>query len=353
MVKTTKFLIILKKYSNYVRRDRLARGAEKWSICRIVRTTGPLAVQDIDTALLRSFIVLAETGSFSRTGQLVGRSQSAISSQIRKLEDILGRTLLQRDTRNVRLTSDGERLLAYARQMVRTAEAMMERFRTDDVTGEVRFGSPEDFASAYLPGILGAFAAAHEDVLLHVSCDLTLTLIAQFDAGALDLAIVKQDPADPIPGAEPLWREELVWAVLPDDAAPFRAVLDDLGRRGRPFPLVASPAPCVYRSRAASALDAVHAPWAAVYSSPSHAGAVAAVRAGLGYMVMPRAMVPADLAVLDAALGWPALPPAEICLLGRARATPAAQALARFIRGHAPAAAARPVGFDAASASGV
>lgn len=298
-------------------------------------------MHDFDTAILRSFVVLAETGSFSRTGQRVGRSQSAISSQIKKLEQMLGRTLLDRDTRNARLTADGERLLTYARQMVRTADALAERFLSDEVIGEVRFGSPEDFATAYLPGILGAFSSAHEKVLLHVSCDLTLRLVAQFEAGEHDLVIVKQDPANPIADAEPLWREDLVWIAPEEMTGTFAKVCGDLAARDRPLPLVASPSPCVYRSRAASALDRTHTPWSAVYSSPSHAGAVAAVRAGLGVMVLPRAMAPGDLPALDAGKGWPALAPAEICLLGRAKPTLAAAALARFIKAQAPAAAAR------------
>lgn len=292
---------------------------------------------DVDTALLRSFVILAENMSFSRTGQRVGRSQSAISGQIRKLEETFGRTLLERDTRNVRLTPDGERLLGYARQIVRTADAMIERFRTVEVEGEVRFGSPEDFASAYLPDILGSFASAHEKVLLHVACDLTLRLVGQFEAGEHDLVIVKQDPSAPMPGARTLWREELVWVAPADDAGPFEAVRSRFAQRARPLPLVASPAPCVYRSRAVAALDARAMPWTSIYSSPSHAGAVAAVRAGLGFMVMPRAMVPADLVALDEETGWPVLPPAEICLLGRDRPTPAAAALARFIEAHVPA----------------
>jgi DNA-binding transcriptional LysR family regulator len=297
-------------------------------------------VRDFDTSLLRTFLVLAETASFSRTALRVGRSQSAVSSQIKKLEEALGRTLLNRDTRNVRLTADGERLLGYARQMVRTADTIIERFGTADVEGSVRFAAPEDFASAYLPGVLGAFAGAHERVLLHVSCDLTLRLVAQFEAGEHDLIVVKQDPAKPISGAQPLWREELVWVAPPDFAGDFAHARSALAARRQPLPLVASPPPCVYRSRAAAALDATGTPWREVYSSPSHAGAVAAVRAGLGCMVMPRGMAPPDLAAHDASSGWPALAPAEICLLGRPDPTPAAEALARFIRAQAPVAAA-------------
>lgn len=285
-------------------------------------------MHDVDTALLRTFLVLAQTGSFSRTGALIGRSQSAVSGQIRKLEETFGRVLLARDTRNVRLTADGERLLVHARAMVAQADAMLARFRTPEVSGEVRFGSPEDFASAYLPDILGVFAAAHPAVELHVTCQLTLPLVAEFEAGRQDLIIVKQDPARPYAGGRALRLEQLVWVAAAGITAEFcRAQAE------RTLPLVLSPAPCVYRSRAIEALDAAHVAWTGVYSSPSFAGQAAAVRAGLGYAVMPRAMVPQDLTVLD---GWPELAVAEIALLGKARLEPAAAALAQFVTERVP-----------------
>jgi DNA-binding transcriptional LysR family regulator len=252
-------------------------------------------MHDVDTSLLRTFVTVAETGSFSRTGALIGRSQSAVSGQIRRLEETLGRMLLDRDTRNVRLTGDGERLLVHARKMIAAADAMLARFRSDDLAGEVRFGSPEDFASAYLPDVLGAFAAAHDGVQLHVTCKLTLTLIEEFEAGVQDLIVVKQDPGRRHPGARPLWRESLVWVAGPGAEADFRAVSSDT----RPVPMVMAPAPCVYRGRAAAALDAAHVAWRNVFTSPSHAGCSAAVQAGLGYAVMPRAMVPPGLTVLS------------------------------------------------------
>jgi DNA-binding transcriptional LysR family regulator len=280
-------------------------------------------MHDVDTAVLRTFVCLAETRSFSRTGALIGRSQSAVSGQIRKLEQTFGRTLLARDTRNVRLTGDGERLLVHARAMVAQADAMLARFRTPELAGEVRFGSPEDFASAYLPDILGTFAAAHPAVELHVTCQLTLPLMDEFAAGAQDLIIVKQDPDRRHAGARPLWREQLVWVAAPAIEPAFARA-----GAGRPLPLVLSPAPCVYRGRATGALDRAGAAWTGVFTSPSFAGQAAAVRAGLGYAVMPRAMVPDGLSVLD---GWPDLAEAEIALLGQARPSPAAAALAEFI----------------------
>ena len=290
-------------------------------------------MHDIDTAILRTFLTLAETASFSRTGGLIGRSQSAVSGQISKLEQVLGRPLLLRDTRNVRLTPDGERLVPHARAMVAAADAMLARFQTEEISGELRFGSPEDFASAYLPDILGVFAAAHEAVELHVSCKLTLTLIAEFEAGHQDLIVIKQDPARPQPGARPLWRESLVWVGAEERA--FAPVCSGLAARGRPLPLVLSPAPCVYRSRATAALDAAHQGWTGVFVCPSHAGCAAAVKVGLGYAVMPLAMVPSDLAVLGPEAGWPMLAEAEIALLGTPRLTPAASALSAFIETHA------------------
>jgi DNA-binding transcriptional LysR family regulator len=296
---------------------------------------------DIDTALLRTFVVLAETRSFSKTAVRVGRSQSAISSQMKKLEELMGVALVERDTRNFALTPDGERLLGHAAQIVTSADALIRRFRSNDIEGSVRFGSPEDFASAYLPEILSEFAAVHQRVVLHVACDLTLRLIEQFEAGMHDLVIVKQDPSARHPGARPLWLEELVWVSSPTPVSPgpqtFATIIEDLSARGRPLPLVLSPAPCVYRSRAIAALDMAQTPWSIVYESPSHAGCCAAVRAGLGFAVMPRALKPNGLQVLGSSRGWPKLPSAEMCLLPAARLSPAAAALARFIELRVPA----------------
>lgn len=288
-------------------------------------------MHDIDTATLRTFVTLAATGSFSRTGVLIGRSQSAVSAQIRRLEENLGRVLLDRDTRNVRLTADGERLLGHARAMVAAADAMLARFGSPDIAGEVRFGSPEDFASTYLPDILGVFAAAHERVELHVTCRLTLDLMADFDAGRQDLIIIKGDPAARIPGARPLFRERLVWVGGPGAEGDFAAARAAYAARGRALPLVLSPAPCVYRARATAALDAAHVAWTTVFASPSQAGAVAAVQAGLGYAAMPQAMVPPTLRVMEPSAGWPPLAEAEMCLMSAARPAPAAAALAEFI----------------------
>jgi len=280
---------------------------------------------DLDTALLRAFVTLAETRSFSRTAERIGRSQSAVSMQIRRLEEALGCALFDRDKRNVEITAEGEASLGDARRILALADAMASRIRAPEVAGEVRFASPEDFATQYLPEILAAFAARHPQVRLHVTCDLTLRLVESLGRGEQDLIVVKQDPADPYPGGRPLWRESPVF-VARDRTAP-EAGPDRV-------PLVLSPAPCVYRRRAVGALDAAGLPWDIAYTSPSFAGTVAAVRAGLGVTVLPRTMVPDGLLALDG--GWPALPEVEIALLAAPRAAPATAALAAFIEERVP-----------------
>ena len=285
---------------------------------------------DVDTAFLRTFVTLADTRSFSRTGILVGRSQSAVSGQIKKLEEVFDRQLIERDTRNVRLTPDGEKLLGYARDMIASADAMLARFRSQEIAGEVRFGSPEDFTTAHLPDILAAFMDAHPQVMLHVSCALTRTLIDEFEAGLHDLVLIKQSTERVHPGARAIWREELVWVGPANDTLPkafeeARAVFE---KRERPLPLVLSPPACVYRERALAALDRAKAPWTSAFTSPSHAGCAAAVRAGLGYAVMPRGLIQEGIEVLG---DWPPLEAADMCLLEPSRQSSAAQALAHFI----------------------
>lgn len=273
----------------------------------------------LDIPLLHSFIDLAATGSFTSTAARVHRTQSAVSAQIRRLEDMLGARLFERTTRSVVLTPAGERLLPHALAVVEAAAALAARFQDGEVEGDVRFGCPEDVAGADLPGILSDFAAAHPRVRLHVRCDLTLHLVEQFEAGAFDLVLIKQDPRRVMPGALLLRHEPLAWVGLPRLVAAIPA---------GPVPLVLAPAPCVYRARALEALGAEGHAADVVYASSSEAGQVAAVRAGLGVTVLPRRRVPDDLAI--AAAGWPPLREAAICLLSAARPTGAVEAFARY-----------------------
>jgi DNA-binding transcriptional LysR family regulator len=259
---------------------------------------------NLDLDLLRAFVTVAETGSMTSAGERLRRSQSAVSLQIKRLEDCLDLRLFDRSPRAVRLTAAGERLLSQARSMLALNDAILDELAEPALEGTVRLGTPEDFATTHLPAVLARFAESHPRVSLEVSCDLTLNLLDRFGAGEFDLVLVKRELTGGEAGVR-VWREPLVWAANPrfDPAA------------AGPLPLVVSPNPCVYRARAVSALDRAGRPWRIAYTCGSLAGSQAAVRAGLGVTVLPRDMVPDDLAAIDDPDELPDLHDTEIALL--------------------------------------
>jgi len=273
---------------------------------------------NLDLDLVRAFVMVSESRSFTRAGERLGRSQSAVSLQVRRLEDLVGEPLFQRDARRVSLTDKGEVFLAQARRLLRVNDDIVAALAADEVEGEVRMGAPEDFATAHLPAVLGAFARSHPRIALSVTCDLTLRLLDRMSAGELDLALVKREPLGGELGVR-VWREPLVWVGRDGE---------DLAS-GKVVSLIAAPSPCVYRRRATTALDEAERAWRIAYTSPSVAGQLAALRAGLGVSVLPRAMVPDDLAILAGEA--PPLADGEIALIRNREAGPAADRLAEHV----------------------
>lgn len=276
---------------------------------------------NLDLDLVRTFVTVAEARSFTRAGERLGRTQSAISLQMRRLEDRLERQLLSRDPRHVTLTADGEAFLPQARRLLRLNDEIVGGLTAGDVEGEVRLGSPEDFATVHLPGILGEFAQSHPRIAMTVTCDLTLHLLESLRDGGLDIALIKREPMGPDLGVR-VWREPLVWVA----ADPGVLERHDMAA------LVVAPSPCVYRKRAITALEHLGWPWRVAYTSPSLAGQHAALRAGLGVAVLPLDMVPPDLVRLGPENGLPPLADAEIALMRATTAIPpAGERLAGFI----------------------
>jgi DNA-binding transcriptional LysR family regulator len=260
----------------------------------------PLPPFDID--LLRTFLAIVDNGGFTRAAERIGRTQSTVSLQIKRLEDGLGHRVFERDGRGLNLTPQGEILATYARQVLRLCDEARSRIMEPGVDGTVRLGTPEDFATVHLPDVLARFARAHPRVALEVNCDFTVHLLDGFSRGEYDLILFKREPLGP--GGVAVWREALVWAAGP------RLVLSD----AEPLPLVLAPVPDIYRKRALASLDAAGRTWHVVYTSPSLAGLQAAVRAGLGVTVLPKDMVPAGLALLGPEHGLPPLADTEIVL---------------------------------------
>jgi DNA-binding transcriptional LysR family regulator len=263
---------------------------------------------NLDLEQLRSFAAVVDYGGFTRAAEVLHKTQSTISAQLKRLEETSGCSLLDRNTRNVRLTPHGELVLAQARELFRINDNLLSRLHEPALEGTVRLGTPEDFATTYLPRVLAEFARTHARVQLEVSCELTRHLLSRFRDGEFDLVLIKQEPRVRSRGIR-VWREPLVWVAGARDLLEGRDHV----------PLVVSPQPCVYRARAISALKAIRRPWHIVYQSPSLAGACAAVRAELGVTILPKEMVPAGFEVIGEAQGLPALPDTEMALKLRSR----------------------------------
>ena len=256
---------------------------------------------NLELDLLRAFVTVVETGSFTRAAALLGRTQPAVSLQIRRLEDQLRSPLLDRAGKGVAVTTEGAGLLPQARRLLRLNDEIVSTLGEGDLEGEVRFGAPEDVATMHLPGILGGFARSHPRIKLSVTCDYTANLLDQMSRGLLDLALIKREPVGPELGVR-VWSEPLVWVAL-----------DPSILEASPLPLIVAPAPDIYRKRALGALEGASLAFRASFTSPSLAGQMAALRAGLGVGVLPAAMAPRDLTVLGAPL--PPLSDSEIALV--------------------------------------
>ncbi len=273
---------------------------------------------NLDTVALHCFLAIADTGSFTQAAKRVGRTQSALSQQMAKLEHHLGKPLLTRG-RTLSLTPEGEVFLGYARQIFALHHEAMDRFKEPELEGEVSFGVPEDFASAYLSQVLVEFSRRHPRILLNIRCDLTLNLFERFKNQEFDLVLVKMNRPGDFPNGHEVWSELLKWV---GDATVLRGP--------KPIPLVLSPRPCVYRSAAIHALEAAGRPWRLVFSSPSHAGTVAAVRAGMGLTVMPPTMIPDHLSAVENP-SLPQLSDTHVSLLKHQADNPAVNTFERFV----------------------
>ena len=279
-----------------------------------------MALTYLDPACIRAFVTVADCGGFTAASQRLGRGQSAVSLQIKRLEEQLGVQLLDRRTRQVGLTPAGERLIERARKLLALQRELVLSASSPEVTGAVRLGVPEDFASTHLPGLLADFVRTHPRISLEVTCELTLPILERFDAGQLDLVLFKRRPG--AGDGETVLHEKLAWAAARNFS---------LSAADGPVPLVCAPRPCVLRAFATERLDQEGREWRIAFSSGSLAGNLAALRAGLGIAPLPNEMVPADLAIVERP-GLPTLPEIETAMLAAADLSPAACLLRDSIR---------------------
>ena len=272
----------------------------------------------IDMDLARTFVTICEAGNFSRAAELVGRTPSAISLQVKKLEDLIGRTVFARDSRSVALTPDGEILLAYARRLLSLNDEALNRFRAPPLEGLVRLGAPEDSGIIILPQILKRFAATHSHVEVEVRLGASVVLEQHCRSGELDVVIINGREVT-TPRARELHTESLVWVGLRHGRAATRT----------PLPLAVAEHGCPWRATALAELDKAGISYRVAYSSEQCQGQIAAVHADLAVAALPASVVAPPLERLDGKL--PKLDGFRMFLETRDGAGPAAEALAEHV----------------------
>lgn len=260
------------------------------------------AMDHLDLDLLRTFAVIAETGALSRAAVRVGRTQAAISLQVKRLEQIVSQTLLDRSGRGVTLTPQGTRLLAHAQRILRYHDEALAELSGKGLSGTIRFGCPDDYAVVLLPQLLRGFAREHPEVLVEVYCGHTPRLLERLERHALDLALTSFGEQEK--NAAIIRWEPLVWVgSVGSNAAnldPLRLALSD---------------PDTLDHRAARrSLEAVGRSYRLAYASASLAGLTAVARSGQAIAVLTRTAVPEDLRILPPETGLPPLPQVGIAL---------------------------------------
>jgi DNA-binding transcriptional LysR family regulator len=287
--------------------------------------------QALDPDLLRAFVLIAEGHSFTQAAGLVGRTQSAISMQVKRLEEVLGQPVLSRSKGGrVELTPHGQYLLTRARQILTLNDEVMTTFRAPQIAGTVRLGTPDDYAFAYLPPILKRFAETHPAVQVDVLCSPSEELMRQLKADGIDLTLLSH-------GLQPagwpvvrLWRGPLVW-VTSTRFAPHRQDPLPLALADRE-PFLARGQDCEWAGAAVRALEQAGRRYRIAYTSASQVGTHAPVLAGLAVTVSTLSWLPEGLRPMRPEEGLPRLPEFGILMLkGKRPHQPVTDALAAHI----------------------
>lgn len=252
---------------------------------------------NLDMDVLRALVLATDLGGFGRAADRLGRTQSAISLQMKKLEEQVGQPLFRKNGRTVALTDTGDLLLGYARRIVALNDEALSAARGGAMEGTVRIGFPQDLAERWLPAVLGPFHRAHPHIHVEAQIGRGRDLRERIAQGALDLAIAFGEVGTDGAAAPPLARLPLAW-IGPGG---FRADPDT------PLPLALLDAPCLFRQHGIDRLDRDGRPWRITFTSPSLAGLWSAVEAGLGVTVRTALGLPDRLAILDSRSGLPAL----------------------------------------------
>jgi DNA-binding transcriptional LysR family regulator len=260
-------------------------------------------ITNLPTDLLRTFVSVVELGGHSKAGALLGRSQPAISLQIRRLEELVRAPLLTQEGRSIQPTPAGESLLSFAREILRINDEAVRFFHRTDMSGVLRIGLPTDYAVSFLQNTLTAFLRQHPEVELEIHCDLSRELHQLLRTEELDIIIATM-PVPRMPYLSRAWIEQPIWVAAKD----YEPVAK------RPVPLGAHLEGCDYRSRMIGALDSVERRWRIVYTGPGISGLQNAVLNGLCVTALTQATLLPGMRELTEEEGFPRLEPLRVGL---------------------------------------
>lgn len=268
-----------------------------------------MATLDLDQ--LRTLVAIVDTGSFTRAAEKVHKTQSAVSMQMRRLEDKLGRDIFTKDGRQSKLTEDGERLLHHARRMLKLNDDTLAMFDESEVSGVVRIGTPDDYADRFLPMIMARFSRSYPGAEVSVTCAPTPNLREALAADDLDIAIVTHVMQYRQASDEIIRREPLMWVASEQHCA----------EQETPLPLALGRPKCDWRQAALNALDKQSRSYRILYTSWNSTAVAAAVLSGLAVSVLPESAVRPGMRILSETEGFPSLPTCEIALIRNPQAS--------------------------------
>lgn len=251
---------------------------------------------NLPTDLLRAFVSVIDLGGYTRAADALGRTQPAISLQMKRLEDLLDAKLLVHEGRELKLTEEGEALAVHARQLLRLNDEAVAQLKGRSAKGQLRVGLPTDFSVAFLQDSIVDFAGEQSKVVLSITCDLSRKLMDLLHADELDIVIALLS-RERNPYLVRSWEERPIWAVARDVTL----------NRQAPVPLVTHPEGCEYRRRMTAALRAEGRDFRIAYTTPDIGGLQRAVSAGLGVTALTRKTLLPDMRALASRDGFPAM----------------------------------------------
>ncbi|MGO7263823.1 LysR substrate-binding domain-containing protein [Rhizobium johnstonii] len=279
-----------------------------------------------DLDVLRTFSTGMELGNFAKAAERLGRSTSAVSAQLKKLEEQAGTPIFRKAGRGLALTDAGETMLGYARRLLELNDEAAAAVNSVELEGWVRLGLQEDFGETLLPDVLGRFARAHPKVRIEARVVRNAELLERVTSGKLDLALAWSD-GTLTAHCERIGEVPMRWIGPSEGQSAWHAA------SGEPMPLASLEAPCLLRSAATKALDEAGISWRLAFVSPSLGGLWAATAAGLGLTIRTPIGLPAKVRPLaPKTIGLPDLPKLGLVLhRAEAEPQPAAVRLAELV----------------------